>query len=122
MLYTINNPERLEAYSTGYDIRSDVEVANFAFPYPGFTSAPLFAQLDLVVHGDAPMVNNPLYSTRTKNFIHNCLIKDLNSRPTFADLAQTPFYLHYSSKEDLNEVVGAYVAEVLDKLESNPSP
>ncbi|KHJ96467.1 kinase domain protein [Oesophagostomum dentatum] len=127
-------PERLIAFSKGYDIRSDVwslgismvEVANFAFPYPGFTSAPLFAQLDLVVHGDAPMVNNPLYSTRTKNFIHYwnvsfmfSLTKDLKSRPTFVDLANTPFYQHYSSMEDLSELVGAYVAEVLDKIESN---
>ncbi|VDO87677.1 unnamed protein product [Heligmosomoides polygyrus] len=56
-------PERLMTFSKGYDIRSDVwslgismvEVANFAFPYPGFTTVPLFAQLDLVVHGDAPM-------------------------------------------------------------------
>ncbi|KAL6722618.1 kinase domain protein [Ancylostoma duodenale] len=119
-------PERLIAFSKGYDIRSDVwslgismvEVANFAFPYPGFTSVPLFAQLDLVVHGDAPMVNNPLYSTRTKNFIHYCLTKDLNDRPTFVDLANTPFYQYYNSMEDLSEQVGAYVAEVLGKIES----
>ncbi|VDM76686.1 unnamed protein product [Strongylus vulgaris] len=119
-------PERLIAFSTGYDIRSDVwslgismvEVANFAFPYPGFTSAPLFAQLDLVVHGDAPMVNNPHYSTDTKNFIHYCLTKDLNSRPTFTDLEKTPFYKHYNSMENLNVLVGEYVAEILDKIES----
>ncbi|KJH44627.1 kinase domain protein [Dictyocaulus viviparus] len=118
-------PERLISFSKGYDIRSDVwslgitmvEVANFAFPYPGFTSVPLFAQLDLVVHGDAPMVSNPLYSTRTKNFINHCLTKDLNSRPTFTELTFTPFYQYYNSIGNLSDLVGAYVAEILGKME-----
>nr|CDJ81151.1 Serine threonine protein kinase-related domain containing protein [Haemonchus contortus] len=119
-------PERLMTFSKGYDIRSDVwslgismvEVANFAFPYPGFTTAPLFAQLDLVVHGDAPMVSNPLYSTKTKNFIHYCLTKDQESRPTFVDLQNTVFYQHYNSMDNLSELVGAYVAEILSKIDS----
>ncbi|KAJ1359800.1 hypothetical protein KIN20_018601 [Parelaphostrongylus tenuis] len=119
-------PERLIAFSKGYDIRSDVwslgismvEVANFAFPYTGFTSVPLFAQLDLVVHGDAPMVSNPLYSTRTKNFINYCLTKDLNNRPTFADLISTPFYQYYNNMDNLADLVGAYVAEVLAKIDT----
>lgn len=119
-------PERLMTFSKGYDIRSDVwslgismvEVANFAFPYPGFTTVPLFAQLDLVVHGDAPMVSNPLYSTKTKNFIHYCLTKDQESRPTFADLANTAFYQYYNSMDNLSELVGQYVAEILSKIEA----
>ncbi|VDM58667.1 unnamed protein product [Angiostrongylus costaricensis] len=118
-------PERLIAFSKGYDIRSDVwslgismvEVANFAFPYPGFSSMPLFAQLDLVVHGDAPMVSNPLYSTRTKNFINHCLTKDLSNRPTFADLVSTPFYQYYNSMDNLAELVGSYVADMLGKID-----
>ncbi|WKY16930.1 hypothetical protein Q1695_001498 [Nippostrongylus brasiliensis] len=116
-------PERLNTNPKGYDSRSDVwslgismvEVANFAFPYPEFTTMPIFAQLDLVVHGDAPMVTNPCYSTKTKNFIHYCLTKESQNRPTFADLAQTSFYQHYSSMSNLSELVGAYVDRILSK-------
>ena len=34
-------------------------------------------------------------------------------------MANTPFYQYYSSMEDLSELVGTYVAEVLDKIETN---
>lgn len=46
------------------------------------------------------------------------LTKDLKHRPTFADLVNTPFYQHYNSMENLSEQVGAYVAEVLGRIES----
>uniref|UniRef100_A0A1I7XQA7 TPR_REGION domain-containing protein n=1 Tax=Heterorhabditis bacteriophora TaxID=37862 RepID=A0A1I7XQA7_HETBA len=101
------------------DLLLQVEVANFAFPYPGFSSAPVFAQLHLVVHGDAPMVSSPLYSTRTKNFIHWCVTKDFNHRPTFADLTKTPYYEHYNSMSNLNYLVGTFVSDILLKIENH---
>ena len=45
-----------------------IEVANFSFPYSGFNEAPVFSQLQMVVHEDPPMIINTNYSTRLRNF------------------------------------------------------
>lgn len=55
--------------------------------------------------------------THERCFIFS-LTKDQESRPTFADLANTAFYQYYNSMDNLSELVGQYVAEILSKIEA----
>ncbi|CAD5214822.1 unnamed protein product [Bursaphelenchus okinawaensis] len=117
-------PERLMANVEGYDTRSDVwslgitlvETARGVFPYPDFNKKCLFAQIELVVHGD-PQFLSPSdgYNPITILFVNRCLTKEYKDRPTFEVLMQSPFYLHYSKLRDRDSIVASYVQQMINE-------
>ncbi|CAJ0954076.1 unnamed protein product, partial [Mesorhabditis belari] len=110
-------PERLNFAKKGYDIRADVwslgitmiEVATGKFPFPNFLNLPLFAQLNLVVHGDPPLLITTNYEPLTINFVNGCLIKEAESRPNFTQLMDTDYYRKYANLKDFAHLVADYV-------------
>uniref|UniRef100_A0A915ILX8 mitogen-activated protein kinase kinase n=1 Tax=Romanomermis culicivorax TaxID=13658 RepID=A0A915ILX8_ROMCU len=119
-------PERIDPKrNSGYDVRSDVwsfgitlvEVATAQFPYPEWTS--MFDQLQSVVKGDPPILtptDHPYFTLDFIRFVNSCLTKDLEKRPKYPELMETPFFKKY---EKSTVDVGGYVKEMLDRLSNN---
>lgn len=104
-------PERIDPAPgrDGFDVRSDVwslgisviELATGKFPYPPWES--VFDQLASVVEGNPPALpDTDLYTPKFKDFIHQCLIKDVDLRPKYKALIAHPFFEeHDSSNVDI---------------------
>ncbi|CAD5221116.1 unnamed protein product [Bursaphelenchus xylophilus] len=116
-------PERLMASIEGYDTRSDVwslgitlvETARGVFPYPDFNNKCLFAQIELVVHGDPNFLNpGDNYEPYTVYFINRCLTKEYKDRPTFEELMRTEFFQHFSALHDRDGIVASYVQQMVE--------
>ncbi len=85
-----------------------VEIARGHFPYPNFSTMPIFEQLQHVVYGDAPVMSaSEQYSLSMITFVNSCLIKERENRPNFQQLMTTEFYLHHHND---GESAIAYVA------------
>lgn len=137
-------PERIHPSLSinGYDIRSDiwsfgitmVELSTGQFPYPVWNS--VFEQLSCVLNGDPPSlperlppnytsfshqgnnaeVRNTEFSPEYRDFIYQCLQKDVHSRPKYQALMTHAFYIRFASQE---VDVSNYFCQVLDQV---PSP
>lgn len=90
----LSQPERIDPKksSGGYDIRSDVwslgisltELATGKFPYPRWNS--MFEQLQQVVAGDPPRLEDPNLSAHCREFVNLCLTKEVKDRPKYNKL------------------------------------
>ncbi|CAD6185086.1 unnamed protein product [Caenorhabditis auriculariae] len=113
-------PERLAPNCEGYDVKSDVwslgismlEVANGRYPYPGLTEAPIFAQIQMIVYGDPPLLTNTGLSTDMCNFIMSCTIKERAQRADFNQLKNTGIYRRYADPA-MREHVARYVSTMI---------
>ncbi|CAO3676975.1 unnamed protein product [Umbelopsis ramanniana] len=103
------SPERI--LGSPYSVKSDVwsfgmtllELAIGRFPLVSEdgTSPAVFELLQRIVHEPVPTLpSNENYSAELKSFIDICLLKDMESRPTPADLMQQG-YLLVQEKVDL---------------------
>lgn len=88
-----------DASNGTYSIQSDVwslglsiiECAIGRYPYPPETYNNIFSQLNAIVHGDPPTLPRTGYSDEAHAFVHACLNKNPNSRPTYAALLRHPW-------------------------------
>ncbi|WRT70593.1 uncharacterized protein IL334_007591 [Kwoniella shivajii] len=116
-------PERIKSETVNqnptYTVSSDVwsvglsiiELAKGCYPYPPETYSNVFAQLQAIVNGPAPLLP-PGYSEDAIDFVAKCLEKDPNRRPTYAQLLEHPFLV--ADKEAEVDMVG-WVAAALDR-------
>ncbi|CAH7667216.1 kinase-like domain-containing protein [Phakopsora pachyrhizi] len=91
-------PERIQGERTGevksYTVSSDVwslglSIVEFAighYPYPPETYSNIFAQLNEIVHGEAPRLPEDIYSPEAQDFVCKCLRKDAKERPSYNEL------------------------------------
>ncbi|KAJ9122519.1 hypothetical protein QFC22_001948 [Naganishia vaughanmartiniae] len=95
-------PERIKGESQNnlgtYTVSSDVwsvglsiiELAMGCYPYPPETYSNVFAQLQAIVHGPAPMLPEG-YSDVAQDFVAQCLQKEPERRWTYAQLLEHPW-------------------------------
>uniref|UniRef100_A0AC34Q692 Protein kinase domain-containing protein n=1 Tax=Panagrolaimus sp. JU765 TaxID=591449 RepID=A0AC34Q692_9BILA len=114
-------PERLTGSTDTYDIRADVwslgitmiEVARTRFPYKDFEEQSVFAQIKQVVYGDPQILTaRDGFSTRTINFVNECLTKEVADRPNFEMLMESPFYLHFQSLPNKPLIIRNYLEKL----------
>jgi serine/threonine protein kinase len=80
-----------------YDSRSDTwslgltmfELAVGKSPYPEFETP--FQRITCIVDGEAPRIEDTDLSENCKEFIHYCLVKDVEERPRYTELLKHPF-------------------------------
>jgi len=106
-------PERINTtVASKYDVRSDVwslgislaEIGNGEFPYPPAES--VFAQLTSIVSGPVPTLKPRKegdtiipFSKEASEFIADCLNKDYEKRPTYAQLLEKPWIKNFEKQE-----------------------
>ncbi|KAI9226678.1 MAG: dual specificity protein kinase FUZ7 [Piptocephalis tieghemiana] len=95
------SPERIKG--SPYSVRSDVwslgitlqELALGRFPFPPEgTTLSVLELLQFIVNEPAPTLPAETYSEDFKDFVDQCLIKDIAKRPTPAELQNHPFILN----------------------------
>lgn len=106
----------------GFDVRSDVwslgisviELATGKFPYPPWES--VFDQLASVVEGLPPALpDTDLYTPNFKDFILQCLIKDVDLRPKYKALIAHPFFVENDqSSVDIQTWCSNIISQAID--------
>ncbi|GAA6014986.1 hypothetical protein JCM11491_002383 [Sporobolomyces phaffii] len=121
-------PERIKGESQGaatsYTASSDVwslglsiiEAAIGHYPYSPSTYQNVFAQLTAIVHGDPPALP-PVYSETARDFVAQCLEKQPERRPTYAQLLQHPWLREDKEK---NVDMEGWIAKALAYREKHP--
>ncbi|KAJ3380671.1 hypothetical protein HDU92_005850, partial [Lobulomyces angularis] len=88
-------PERISvkeagSYSSASDVwslgLSIVEMSLGSYPYPSDLYDSVFAQLNAIVSGDPPKLNEKRFGRECRDFVNSCLYKNPVERPTYADL------------------------------------
>ena len=125
-------PERIDpSKDRKYDIRSDVwslgitivELAIGKFPYPPWDNT--FQHLKTVVSGDAPgLPSDAGFSQVFHDFVRQCLQKDPQFRPKYAELLLTPFLQIQadSIEKETGYDVGGWYCGILDNLGAKEEP
>lgn len=130
----------MNVYTSSSDIWSLgltlVEIAMGTYPYPPETFANVFAQLQAIVEGPAPMLPEPsdepitvvsragvpielemgscVYSPVASDFVAQCLRKAPNERPTYAELLEHPFLVADAARSDAEIGMADWVSHSLD--------
>ncbi|KLO16955.1 kinase-like protein [Schizopora paradoxa] len=103
-------PERIKGESQNnlgtYTVSSDVwslglsmiEIALGRYPYPPETYQNVFAQLTAIVNGPPPELP-PGHSTKAIDFVSRCLVKEPQSRASYAELLEHPFLVEDRTRE-----------------------
>ena len=71
-----------DVWSLGLSI---IEMSIGRYPYPPETYANVFAQLQAIVNGPPPELNDG-YSEKAQDFVRRCLVKEPTARATYAEL------------------------------------
>lgn len=122
-------PERIdvnrmnEYYTVGSDVWSlgitMFELSTGRFPYPRWNG--IFQQLDSVVKGKAPELDDPRLSEEFREFVNKCLIKDDKERPLYtALLKHTCIKKSVEMRESVQ--MSEYVTPIIDAIESKKKP
>lgn len=112
-------PERIKGESQNnlgtYTVSSDVwslglsiiEMSIGRYPYPPETYANVFAQLQAIVNGPPPELNDD-YSEQAQDFVRRCLVKEPSARATYAELLVSGAVLlnHNTSKMNSRLSIG----------------
>ncbi|GAA5999763.1 hypothetical protein JCM10207_005897 [Rhodosporidiobolus poonsookiae] len=124
-------PERIKGESQGapssYTASSDVwslglsiiEAAIGHYPYPPETYQNVFAQLTAIVHGDPPALPET-YSETARDFVAQCLIKQADKRPTYAQLLAHPWLAADAARGPTGVDMAGWVARALEYRKTHP--
>lgn len=118
-------PERIKGESQNmpgtYTVSSDVwslglsmvEMTMGTYPYPPETYSNVFAQLQAIVHGDAPQLPPEGYSDTARDFVAACLEKVPERRATYGEMLEHPFLKLDAERGDKVDMAG-WVEKRLD--------
>ncbi|CAG8517022.1 4583_t:CDS:2 [Paraglomus brasilianum] len=98
-------PERIESQST-YTVQSDVwslglsiiELGSGKYPYPiPDKHSGFLGQIIAIINEDPPSLPADKFSEDSRDFVAQCLNKDPQARPTYAQLLEHPFLKTYEN-------------------------
>jgi len=102
-------PERIRPSSnSSYTVQSDIwslglsmlELGTGKYPYPvPDKSVAIFAQISAIVDGDPPVLPEDRFDSECRDFVAQCLNKNPQHRPTYAQLLDHPFLKKYEEAD-----------------------
>ncbi|CAG8594220.1 9137_t:CDS:2 [Funneliformis mosseae] len=99
-------PERIQTDT--YTVQSDIwslglsmlELGTGKYPYPiPDKKIGMFAQLSAIVDGVPPVLPEGRFSAECRDFVAQCLNKNPQNRPTYAQLLEHPFFEKYEEAD-----------------------